>query len=336
MESNNHFLKIKEISCYRKELFGIAILSIIGLHYLEGVSADFSHSYIMYIFSKIYFGSIGSVGVDIFLFLSGYGIYYSLSHEQNIFSFYEKRVKRVVLPYFIFGILFWVLEDIIMLRVSVGEFLLDFSTISFWTRGNRMYWYISLICLLYLISPFLYRHKNKISLVILVWILGCVVLYFFNANYFNKIEIALLRVPAFCFGLYFADLAEKNVVIGKRMFYILLFAIPVKIIVVITNFAFARFFNSLYAIILIVLYVLFRKKFLWENMFTLKFLSYIGHFTLELYLFHVGLRSLSGFIDVSISMSLLLAILMIISFPMAILFSKFEHVLWDRRWSKLK
>ena len=54
MESNNHFLKIKEISCYRKELFGIAILSIIGLHYLEGVSADFSHSYIMYIFSKIY------------------------------------------------------------------------------------------------------------------------------------------------------------------------------------------------------------------------------------------------------------------------------------------
>ncbi len=83
MESNNHFLTLKEISCYRKELFGIAILSIIRLPSLEGVSADFSHSYIMYLLSPTYSGSIGSAGVDISPLWSGYGTYHSFSPELS-------------------------------------------------------------------------------------------------------------------------------------------------------------------------------------------------------------------------------------------------------------
>lgn len=93
----------KDISAYRNELFGLSILSIMLFHYFEGVAGAEYASQTLKQIAKVYNGAIGSVGVDIFLFLSGFGIWYALSRKPGTIKFYTKRIRRVLIPYIIMG-----------------------------------------------------------------------------------------------------------------------------------------------------------------------------------------------------------------------------------------
>ena len=86
-------IKYKDISRYRGELMGIAILLIMFSHN----SMDFPG-----FFHNINSGlrMLGQVGVDIFFFLSGFGCFYSLTKDNDPISFYKKRVGRL-LPAFL-------------------------------------------------------------------------------------------------------------------------------------------------------------------------------------------------------------------------------------------
>lgn len=44
---------------------------------------------------------IGFYGVDIFLFLSGLGVYYSLTKRPNVLGFYKARLVRILPAYII-------------------------------------------------------------------------------------------------------------------------------------------------------------------------------------------------------------------------------------------
>lgn len=48
------------------------------------------------------FASIGNVGVDIFLLLSGIGLYYS--YERSSAGFFKRRLSRVLIPHLIFAV----------------------------------------------------------------------------------------------------------------------------------------------------------------------------------------------------------------------------------------
>lgn len=152
--------KWSEISNYRGEIFGILIISIILFHYFEGVAVSVGTGKFLTLLAFLFKGAIGNVEVDVFLFLSGYGIFYSLSRKPGLIAFYIKRIQRVVIPYLIVGGAFWLIKDFIIGRESFGRFLYDYSLLSFWGEGIRIFWYISLICILYAISPYLYeRHR---------------------------------------------------------------------------------------------------------------------------------------------------------------------------------
>ena len=74
---------------------GMAILSILIFHYTEDCyTVGINYSGIV----KLYKTYIGSSGVDIFLLLSGLGLYYSFSKNNSIKDFYSKRLKRVLVP----------------------------------------------------------------------------------------------------------------------------------------------------------------------------------------------------------------------------------------------
>ena len=90
------------ISQYRNALFGLSILLIMWFH--GGTFRGFSHHPAIVAFLPtggwIHYGS---VGVDLFLFLSGMGLYFAMCKRPTLPHFYLKRLKRILIPYIIIG-----------------------------------------------------------------------------------------------------------------------------------------------------------------------------------------------------------------------------------------
>lgn len=96
------------LSRYKGELMGISIFWIVVFHligqkllklppYLTGLSGILYH---------------GNLGVDIFLLLSGMGLYYSCKKNFEVGLFYKKRIKRIFVPYLFISIGYWILRYI--------------------------------------------------------------------------------------------------------------------------------------------------------------------------------------------------------------------------------
>lgn len=124
------------ISDVRGELFGFSIITIILFHYFENLeAAGFGGA--ASVITKIYNLALGSSGVEIFLFLSGMGLFYSLSGDPRLSEFYRKRLTRILPAYLVLGGAGWLILDILLRKTGWLRFLLDFSTLSFWTEGER-------------------------------------------------------------------------------------------------------------------------------------------------------------------------------------------------------
>lgn len=186
---------------------GVAMISVMLYHTAIGKCCDFPFP-----FSDIFLW-YGHWGVDIFLFLSGFGICYSLKRKkQSIFSFWSKRLCRIIPACLVVG---WIL---IALSSSLS---LNTETIS---RAIGLHeWYIRCILLYYALSPTLAwyfstfnKRKSLISIVITSAITTCLVQWIFENNVYSikesvfylfhgTIMFSISRLPAFVFGFFVAD-----------------------------------------------------------------------------------------------------------------------------------
>ena len=102
---------------------------------------------------------IGFYGVDIFLFLSGLGVYYSLTKRPNVLGFYKARLVRILPAYIIVACASYCLLRLD--RASALDFFYYISGIGYWTRHARFDWYIPTQLAFYLITPlFLFFYKK--------------------------------------------------------------------------------------------------------------------------------------------------------------------------------
>ena len=206
-------------SQYRGELMGIAILGVCLLHAFAW--AGMGESLVCKAiapFARIAF-------TDGFLFLSGFGLYYSFSKNGDRRAFYLKRFNRVFLPYVIMGLPFF-LFGLFWGGVSFPKFLLKVTTLYFWLFGNDGMWYISMSVALYALFPFAYRfmfanQTEKASVarglsLILACILGCLALYHYVPTYYNMLEIGIAKTPMFFIGMLVAYYACHNKVISWK------------------------------------------------------------------------------------------------------------------------
>ena len=128
---NYHY---KLISTERAALMGFAILWVMFFH----SAADLSNIPVIGIIKRF-----GNLGVDIFLLLSGLGLFYSankISYENNniaacIKNFYIKRLLRIV-PATIVCMFPWYLYLYRNESVNPIRFIADISSISYWIDGS--------------------------------------------------------------------------------------------------------------------------------------------------------------------------------------------------------
>lgn len=291
---------------FRKELFGLSIVTIIFFHFFEDVSG-FGDGSPFYGAANVYNTVFGSVGVDIFVFLSGMGLFYSLSKNSSIPSFYKRRLRRVLPAYLIIGGLGWIVLDLVVLKSGFLRFLSDFSTASFWTDGKRLVWYISFILIMYLVYPLIYRIlniKSRAASNILISVLTAAVillfigLSFFAPEFYGNTEVALWRTVIFMIGAWFGKTVYKKEKLTYEFYLLIALSI---VFTVLTNISSAnpgflwgifdlRFQIVFYPFIVIIpaagLVSLFDGKLINRG------LRWLGGISLELYLSHVMLRAI--------------------------------------------
>ena len=133
---------------YRKFLMGFAALWILMTHEWQIVTNETSFFFVTENFIK----RIGFCGVDIFLLLSGMGLYYSL--EKNPVSrFYYNRLKRVIFPFIIMA------SIVSQIDHWTNEFYFNIITgISFYKTNIYLFlWFVPAVITLYLFTPVFYN-----------------------------------------------------------------------------------------------------------------------------------------------------------------------------------
>lgn len=153
----------------------------------------------------------GVIGVDLFLLVSGFGLYYSIMSTKGTKAFYKKRLKRILPGYWFVIILYQVISFVHFgfRYKTLCDLIIELTTIGFWLslfKFSNPYWYISGILFLYIITPFLVRIINdnwnkwrKILLLIVLsaFFVNTIITSFVHGCYY----LLFSRVPIFVIGL---------------------------------------------------------------------------------------------------------------------------------------
>lgn len=188
----------------------------------------------------------GQIGVDIFLFLSGMGLYHSLSgHSEGIRCWYLRRYRRVLRPYWLITVPLGIV-NVLFYDESWWSFLGTITTLQYWI-SHQAAWFIALLLPLYGLSPWLYRtFKSNGAMKIVTIFIVCYAVALYpldvsSTSLVGNIQYVMIRVPAFALGMYMApQIKAKRQLNGK---YVLLsFVLGIFIIGTIPNTLSSYFF----------------------------------------------------------------------------------------------
>lgn len=168
-----------------------------------------------------YYGLIqkyGFVGVDIFVFASGIGCYYSLDKDPDILRFLKRRMSRLG-PVYLCFIIPWLLW-----KLSAGGFpvdavvgnLLGLESFHSWTYHFN--WYISALIVFYLLLPYMKWLTDSFwkiwgdLLAVLILILMAVPSW--SASNYNMVIWA--RLPILYLGVMYGKLGKQGFALNLK------------------------------------------------------------------------------------------------------------------------
>lgn len=295
--------EIDTISKYRTELMGISILGIMLAHIWgwTEIQNDIIQKMID-LFSRL-------SHTNGFLLLSGFGLFYSMSKyitppacrnltvsRPIIYSFWRRRVMRLVIPFLVISCPFYVYSDL-YINHDILEYILDQSSLYFWFYGNNGMWYISISILLYFCFPLFYSLiNNKFSNCLLLCFFVYAIVFGISKmfpEYYQMTVLGLPKISIFIFGCYVGYLAYSH-----RTINMLLLALLVLPVIYLmgklkqTDAFFSNPYEDCVRLITIplcclALNVITRIKFLKVIMVILRFL---GKYSLELFVLHMLMK----------------------------------------------
>lgn len=207
-----------------KKLFsGIAIILILCYHLLctdESVS-------LYWIFYA------GFIGVDIFMYFSGYTLCYSFE-KNTITRFYWRRLKRIAPLFIVLALSISTLYVIRGSHLTVFDWFCNVTTLSYYQLGGQFIdWYLSSLFLFYLLFPLFFKIVDRIGWggQIIVSIVICTILSIFDIPWYYG--AALARVPMFMTGIQFFVMQKRNKKedVNKVLWFIIPLALSITLYV---------------------------------------------------------------------------------------------------------
>ena len=290
------------LSKHKEEIYGMSILWIMLLHGLvRGHNGELIST--LHVFSELI--KHGNCGVDVFLFLSGICLFFSMKKDSDTISFYKKRCLRILIPYLGITGVYWFYTNIIV-RHDYISFIKNITQYSFWFGNVHFAWFIGAIFILYSIYPIIFKKflikkegiftgNGFLWMIIFIYFL-C---YFFNCHpyfhdWYKNVEVALTRLPIFLLGCYCGKQVYDKKRISPTIKLVSFFIILVCIV----------WFNNRYPIVSLyrIPYFIFAPCLaLWMAIFFEVinnrglncFFSHLGRCSLELYLLHMVLQNVT-------------------------------------------
>lgn len=201
----------EQLALYRSAVMGFAILWIMAYH------SRMSFSFLPVFGEAVNrFRANGFGGVDIFLFLSGFGLYGSLSRGGGQLDFYKRRLKRVI-PAYLPVLAAWLLLRLPGTpRSSWPRAVLgNLTGTAFWTGASATFnWYMLALFSFYFIAPLFFRAMRRPRG---VWgVLAATVLM--DACFFGEsVMIAVTRFTVFALGMELGRRTALGWEIGRWM-----------------------------------------------------------------------------------------------------------------------
>lgn len=296
-------ITVKNLSIYRKQLMGIAILMIMLCHNSLSFSNQIDNV-------NNLLRNFLQIGVDIFILLSGFGCFFSMKKSKSVKIFYMKRLKKII-PTYIFIIFIYGIFNCVFLGVSLKEYVTEYSLITFWIKGTLAEWFIAAIIALYTLFPifyFLIENYIKIYFYILVLIIlfSLIISICLDKQFvfYTVNEIFVSRIATFGLGIYLGKsvFEDKAVTIEKKRFYVIFCGL-------ICSWGINYFFNfynmleverilsTFLSLFLTLYFTQVLESMSHRNVFRIgNSLLFLGGLTLEIYLIHEKLMGICYFL----------------------------------------
>lgn len=287
---------LTKISTHRNAIMGFSILWVMAYH--SGISFPFHLPLLSPIAS--YIRSTGFGAVDIFMFISGFGLYHSLSHNSDVITFYKKRILRI-LPVYLPVLIVWLLLKLPSVpeenRLSV--ILNNLTGTAFWcSRSPSFNWYMPALIFFYLVAPVFFKFMGKRWREILLLIFTFLMDICFLGDY---VMVAVSRLTIFVLGMiagcWFVE--KRQVSKNLEIFtYISALISYIALYYLINTFPLLMWPYGLYwypfifiapAVIFLLcrLFSLLNATAIGDKIYSM--LKKIGEYTLEIYLIHIVL-----------------------------------------------
>lgn len=276
---------LKEISTHRTELMGLSAIAILVCH------APVNKVAMPSILAT--FIAMGGYGVDIFLFLSGMGLWYSLNKIDNqhgkVIQWYSRRYKRLLVPYLIISVIYYTLFCV-MQDKSLLNLPYYVLTISFWTEHQGQ-WFVDALIPIYALAPLLYRTLHRTSNHWSVALAACLLCFIMSAlpnnnpeplkSVWGNIQYVVCRIPGFIMGMWLAP----NIMNGKELKYPLVnVGISTALYVI---FKLIHIEGACFTIAPLVMIFIFIIRFAGKTV--IRIINFMGAISLESYLLNVTL-----------------------------------------------
>lgn len=211
-------IELANISRFRGELMGAAMLFIILFHVaLPREDAFFG------------LRRMGNVGVDMFLFLSGIGLWFSWTKNPDVRHFFVRRYLRIYPAWLIIACLFYIPRfeggDLWAWVDLVGDISINWD---FWLHDELNFWYIPATMMLYLFAPgymeLIKRHPiyRWLPVVMIMW---CILVQYVTPIHraVGHLEIFWSRVPIFFIGINMGEMVRSRKQLPPDAVWLLLF-----------------------------------------------------------------------------------------------------------------
>ena len=216
----HHDIELADISRFRGELMGAAMLFVMLFHVSVSRNDPFYGLH-----------RCGNIGVDIFLFLSGVGLWFAWTRQPSVRKFYRRRLLRILPTWLTVAGVFYTADYLGQQRFSssitdlIGDITINWD---FWLHDELTFWYVPAIMMLYLLAPHYMRLITKhpiyrwLPLLMVVW---CVMVQWVQPIHsaVGHLEIFWSRVPIFFIGINMGrSVKEKHTIEGSAVWLLLL------------------------------------------------------------------------------------------------------------------
>ncbi|MBQ4550170.1 MAG: acyltransferase [Oscillospiraceae bacterium] len=196
-------MRYRDIIRHRSVWMGVAIIWVVFFHIPE-----YSSQPLIAFVKKLGYG-----GVDLCLFASGVGCFYSLSRDPDMGRFIVRRFWRLAPVYLLF-MAFWIPWKWFEGALTIPNVIGNLFGIQYLTALDLEFnWYVSAIIVFYFLAPYLKAFLDTASRrgkILMLLVLLALVIPFWKSGVYI---IIVTRLPVFYLGMLFASGAEEDRVV---------------------------------------------------------------------------------------------------------------------------